>query len=191
MAGFGFVNGGLSIALISFVALITQEAFIFPSLGATAFLLYYIPLARAASPRNVLCGHLLGALCGLGALYLFGLQHAPSAVDNGVSLARVGAAALSLATASALMILFRVAHPPASATALIVSLGLMPNPSQIPILMSGVLLLLVQAIIINRLAGIPYPLWQQKPRDEQDAIAFSEGVDAEYAGDDMEDEGRG
>jgi len=35
MAVFNLINGGLSIALVSFVALVTQEAFIFPSLGAT------------------------------------------------------------------------------------------------------------------------------------------------------------
>jgi len=57
------------------------------------------------------------------------------------------------------MVLLRVAHPPAGATALIVSLGLMPDPAQLPILMAGVGLLLVHAFIMNRLAGIPYPVW--------------------------------
>lgn len=37
LALFNLVNGGLSIALIAIVALITQQSFIFPSLGATAF----------------------------------------------------------------------------------------------------------------------------------------------------------
>ena len=55
--------------------------------------------------------------------------------------------------------LLKVAHPPAGATALIVSLGLMPDPAQLPILMAGVALLLIHAFIMNRLAGIPYPVW--------------------------------
>ncbi|MBQ0833440.1 HPP family protein [Marinobacter sp.] len=159
MAGFNLVNGGLSIALVSFIALVTQEAFIFPSLGATAFILFYVPMAQPASPKNTLCGHLIGALMGLLALYLFGLQNAPSAFVSHVDLPRVGAAAVSLGLTSCLMVLLRVAHPPAGATALIVSLGLMPSPSQLPILMAGVLVLLVHAFLMNRLSGIPYPLW--------------------------------
>ncbi|QCF26744.1 HPP family protein [Hydrocarboniclastica marina] len=160
MAGFNFVNGGLSIALVSFLALMTQEAFIFPSLGATAFILFYVPMAEPASPRNTFCGHLAGALSGLGAIYLFGLQNEPSAMLAGVDLARVGAAALSLGVTSGLMVLLRIAHPPAGATALIVSLGLMPHIQQLPVLMAGVSLLVIQAFVVNRLAGIPYPLWR-------------------------------
>ncbi|OEY66176.1 HPP family protein [Marinobacter sp. X15-166B] len=163
MAGFSLVNGGCSIALVSFVALITQEAFIFPSLGATAFILFHVPLAAPASPRNTVYGHLLGALTGLLSLYLFGLHDAPSAFLTGVDLPRVGAAALSLGVTGCLMVWFRVPHPPAGATALIVSLGLMPHPEQVPILMAGVGLLLAQALVINRLAGIPYPLWRSQP----------------------------
>ncbi len=161
MAVFNLINGGLSIALVSFVALVTQEAFIFPSLGATAFILFYVPLAQPASPRNTLCGHLIGALMGLLSLYLFGLQGQPSAFMAGVDLARVGAAALSLGLTSCLMVILRVAHPPAGATALIVSLGLMPDPAQLPILMAGVALLLTHAFVMNRLAGIPYPVWSR------------------------------
>lgn len=167
MAGFSLINGGLSIALISLLALATQEAFIFPSLGATAFILFYVPLAEPASPRNTFCGHLIGALAGLASLYLFGLQHAPSAVQNGVDLARVGATALSLGLTGSLMILLRVVHPPAGATALIVSLGLMPQLQQLPILMMGVGLLVLQAFCMNRLSGIPYPIWRAKSDPRQ------------------------
>ncbi|MBR9871409.1 MAG: HPP family protein [Gammaproteobacteria bacterium] len=159
LAGFNLINGGLSIALVSFVALVTQEAFIFPSLGATAFILFYIPMAQPASPKNTLCGHLIGALMGLLSLYLFGLQEQSSAFMTGVDMPRVGAAALSLGLTGCLMVLFNVAHPPAGATALIVSLGLMPDPAQLPVLMAGVALLLAHAFAMNRLAGIPYPLW--------------------------------
>ncbi|MEP3590167.1 MAG: HPP family protein, partial [Marinobacter sp.] len=162
LAGFNLINGGLSIALVAFVALVTQEAFIFPSLGATAFILFYIPMAQPASPKNTLCGHLIGALMGLLSLYLFGLQEQSSAFLTGVDLPRVGAAALSLGLTGCLMVLFNVAHPPAGATALIVSLGLMPDPAQLPVLMAGVALLLAHAFAMNRLAGIPYPLWSTK-----------------------------
>ncbi|WP_421843367.1 HPP family protein [Marinobacter algicola] len=159
MAGFSLINGTLSIALVSFIALITQEAFIFPSLGATAFILFHVPLAEPASPRNTFCGHLIGALMGLFSLHIFGLQDQASAFLHGVDLPRVGASALSLGLTGCLMVLFRVVHPPAGATALIVSLGLMPDPAQLPVLMAGVCLLLAHAYCMNRLSGIPYPVW--------------------------------
>ena len=54
-------------------ALLTGEPFIFPSLGPTAFLLFYTPTLPAASPRNTLCGHAIGAAAGYLALVLFGL----------------------------------------------------------------------------------------------------------------------
>ncbi len=159
MAAFNLVNGGVSIGIIATVALLTREAFIFPSLGATAFLLFFAPLSAAAAPRNVFLGHAIGAIVGWICLAMMGLLDAPSALVAGVDWPRVMVAALSLGLTGALMVLFNCAHPPAGATALIVSLGLMPDLEQIPILLVAVLLLLVQAFAMNRLAGIAYPLW--------------------------------
>jgi CBS-domain-containing membrane protein len=62
------------------------------------------------------------------------------------------------------MVLARAPHPPAGATTLIVSLGLLPHLSQLAVLMFAVVLLVLQAIIINRLAGVAYPLWSATPR---------------------------
>lgn len=159
MALFSFINGCLSIGLMAAVALVTRAPFIFPSLGPTAFLLFYTPTAATASPRNTVCGHLIGALAGWLSLAVFQLTQAAPALTHGVEWPRVGAAALSLGATSAVMILLRVPHPPAGATTLIVSLGLMPHLWQIPVLMAGVALLTLQAFAINRLAGLPYPLW--------------------------------
>lgn len=159
MALFSLINGCLSIGLMAVVALVTREPFIFPSLGPTAFLLFYSPTAPTASPRNAIAGHLIGALAGWLSLALFGLTAAPAAISSGVDWPRVGAAALSLGVTSGLMVLFRVPHPPAGATTLIISLGVMPHLWQIPVLMGAVVLLVGQAFVINRLAGIPYPLW--------------------------------
>ena len=108
-----FLNGFATIALLAAVAMISRTPFVFPSLGPTAFLFFFTPRAPAASPRHTIYGHAIGILCGYGALWLFGLQHAPPAMATGVSAARVGAAALSLASTGALMILAKAAHPPA------------------------------------------------------------------------------
>ena len=162
MAVFNLINSGLSIALVATLAAVTQEPFIVPSLGATAFILFHVPLAQPASPRNVLCGPFIGAVTGLLGRYLFGLQNAPSAFLTGVDLSRVGAAAIAMGLTSCLMVVFRVVHPPAGATALIVSLGLMTNFEQLTVLMGGVLILLAHAFVMNRLAGIAYPLWSSR-----------------------------
>src|SRR5215475_11011631 len=94
---FMFVNGFISIAILCGLAMVFQTPFIFPSLGATAFLLFFTPTTPAASPRNALCGHALGIVCGFGALLLTRLAHAGPAVMTQLSWSRVVAAALSLA----------------------------------------------------------------------------------------------
>ena len=104
---FMFLNGFITIALLAAVAMISRTPFVFPSLGPTAFLFFFTPRAPAASPRHTIYGHAIGIACGYGALWLFGLQHAPPAMATGVSAARIGAAALSLASTGALMILLR------------------------------------------------------------------------------------
>ena len=42
---------------------------------------------------------------------------------------------------------------------LIVSLGILHTPTQLAVLMAAVVILALQAIAINRLAGLPYPFW--------------------------------
>lgn len=159
MALFAFVNGLISIAIMAGAALATGQPFIFPSLGPTAFLCFYTPTLAAASPRNTILGHAIGAGAGYLSLVVFGLTDAAPALATEVTGARVGAAALSLALTSGLMVLGRVPHPPAGATTLIVSLGILTEPEQLLVLMLAVVLLTVQAFVINRAAGIDYPVW--------------------------------
>ncbi len=159
LALFSFINGCISIGLMSALALITRSPFIFPSLGPTAFLFFYTPRAPSASPRNTLVGHTIGVLAGYFSLVVTGLTAAGPALAVGVTWPRVIAAALSLGLTSGLMVLFRSPHPPAGATTLIISLGILTKPWQLLLLLVAVVLLTLQALAINRLAGIPYPLW--------------------------------
>lgn len=159
LALFSFINGCISIGLMSVLALITQSPFVFPSLGPTAFLFFYTPTAPSASPRNTIVGHTIGVLAGYGSLVITGLTTAGPALAVGVSWPRVIAAALSLGLTSGLMVLLKSPHPPAGATTLIISLGILTKPWQLLLLMVAVLLLTIQALTINRLAGIPYPFW--------------------------------
>jgi CBS domain-containing membrane protein len=165
-AVFMFINGFVTIAILAAVAMVSHVPFVFPSLGPTAFLFFFTPLAPTASPRNTICGHAIGILCGYGALWATGLQDAPPISTAGVDAPRVLAAALSLAATGALMILAKAAHPPAGATTLIISLGIITRPLHLLILEAAVVLMVLQAIALNRLAGIDYPLWSpSKPLD--------------------------
>jgi len=159
---FMFINGFLTIALLAGVAMLSGTPFIFPSLGPTAFLFFFTPTLPTASPRNTLYGHAIGILCGYLSLCLVGLQHAPPAMVTGVTGRRLLAAALSLAATGALMILCRAAHPPAGATTLIISLGIVTRPFHLLVIEIAVAILTLQAILINRAAGIDYPLWASR-----------------------------
>ena len=163
MGFFALVNGIISIAVMSTAALVTGAPFIFPSLGPTAFLHFYTPTAPAASPRNTIIGHAIGAGAGYLALVIFGLTDAGPALVEGVAWDRVGAAALSLGLTSGLMVWLRAPHPPAGATTLIVSLGILPDPVDLAVLMLAVAALVGQAYVINHLAGIDYPRWRANP----------------------------
>ena len=169
---FSFINGCISIGIMAGLALITGSPFIFPSLGPTAFLFFYTPTAPSASPRNTLIGHGIGVLVGYFSLVVTGLTAAGPALTVGVTGPRVVAAALSLGLTAGLMVLLRAPHPPAGATTLIISLGILTRPPQLVFLMVAVILLILQALVINRLAGIPYPLWQPEknanaPKEER------------------------
>ncbi len=158
-AGYVLLGCFVSIAAISSLAVLTGNPFIFPSLGPTAYLLFFTPLARASSPRHALLAHGIGIICGYGALLATGAA-AGSPLTAGVHWPTVLAAASSLSATAAGMVLLRVSHPPAGATTLIVSLGLLSKPLDLAFVELAVLFLVVEAFLINRLAGLRYPFWE-------------------------------
>jgi CBS-domain-containing membrane protein len=90
---FLFVNGFVAVGVLAGLAVVFHTPLVFPSVGPTAFLLYFMPMAPTASPRNTLCGHAVGLLCGYGSLWLVNLEHTPSAILEEIHWARVIAAA--------------------------------------------------------------------------------------------------
>lgn len=153
------INGFVTIALLASLALVTGSPFVFPSLGPTAYLFFFSPLAKASSPRNAILGHAIGLICGYAALAVTAGFGPPLAAHDAIHAPTVLAAALSLAGTGALMALLRVSHPPAGATTLIVALGIISQPKELVVIEIAVIILTAQAFAINRIAGIPYPLW--------------------------------
>lgn len=156
---FVFLASALSIGAITAVACWSDHPLVVPSLGPTAFLVFNRCQSSVARPRNIVFGHLIGALAGYLSLVVFGLQHAPSVVEGGLVPPRIGAAALSIALTSAVMILLHAEHGPAGATTLIVSLGFMTTPSSLSLLMAGVIFLAALGVLIDRSVGLQLPFW--------------------------------
>jgi CBS domain-containing membrane protein len=154
-----FTGGLLTIALSGALAWALAEPLVFPSLGATAFLFFETPMAEVASPRNTIIGHYVGALVATVWLFVFGLQHHPNVLVEGFDAARAAAVALSVACTGGILRLLRAAHPPAGATTVIVSAGLLHTASQLAALAAGVALLTLSAHVLNRLLGVPAPRW--------------------------------
>ncbi len=119
--------------------------FLVGSFGASAILVFGIPKSPYSQPRNLLLGHVVSAVVGVSCALLF--DH-----HSGLT------AGLAVSLALTLMHLSRSIHPPGGATALIAIIG----SEQIhqlsywyvitPIL-SGALILLVVALLINNLSG--------------------------------------
>ena len=63
---------------------------------------------------------------------------------------------------------FDASRSPAGATTLIVSLGIIWKPRELAVIEVAVFLLVAQALVINRLAGLPYPLWDTPTQIESE-----------------------
>lgn len=156
------VNGFLTIALLAVLGELTHSPFVFPSLGPTAYLFFFTPLAESASPRNAILGHAVGLVCGYGAFWVTGMHAFGSAPPNGIFWPRVFAAALALSLTGAILVYLSISHPPAGATTLIVALGLLSKAQYLLVIEAAVVLLTAQAWVLNHLAGLDYPVWREK-----------------------------
>lgn len=135
---------------------------IVPSYGATAVLVYGVIESPLAQPRNVFCGHLIGAVVGVCVTKLFGLLPTEERFNELAWLA----ASIACATTIVLMQMTGTAHPPAGATAFIPIL----DPTQrrlgwyfIPIILLSSTLAISVALITNNVQR-RYPLhWISPP----------------------------
>ena len=124
-----------------------DSIFLIGSFGASAVLIYGVPMAEFSQPRNLIFGHIISAVVGVTIYYL---------LPNHLSLA----CALSVSTSIAAMHLTRTLHPPGGATALIAIIGA-PKIHQLgywfvlsPVL-TGAIILLIVALLVNNLSSNP------------------------------------
>lgn len=141
------------LAFLGLVAWGTGEPFIFPSLGPTAFLLSDWVEGDDETAWAVIGSHIWGTLAGLGSYHVLAsgyslVELSTPATTTGLALAASGTLAMGLT--SVLMISTRSVHPPACATTLIVSLGLLSSLGEGAIIIAAVTGLYGLAWILRR-----------------------------------------
>ena len=134
--------GLFSIITIGILTLLTYKTdfgvFLIASFGSSMVLLFGYPDSPFAQPKNVFFGHLLTALVGIMFLKFIPLPifiTIPLAVGFGVGL----------------MILFNVTHPPAGGNPIIVIIGGVSFEYLLSPVISGSIIIIIFAIILNRL----------------------------------------
>ena len=137
-----FLAGLFSIIAIGILTLLTYKTeygvFLIASFGSSMVLLYGYPESPFAQPKNVFFGHVLTAAVGMFFLYFVPLPLfliIPLAVGFGVGL----------------MILFNVTHPPAGGNPIIVIMGSVSVDYILTPVISGSIIIIIFAIIINKL----------------------------------------
>jgi hypothetical protein len=122
-----------------------------------------------SSPRNTFLAHLLGGSLGL---LIFRVFQALGFIDPSIfGLGKVFSAALVLGTFGFLMVRLRILHPPAASTALIAATGYLPHWYHLLVLALATAILLLQAQVLHRLAGLRYPWWT--PLEEEEPEIFN------------------
>ena len=127
-----------TIGILTFLTYKTELGiFLLASFGSSMVLLYGYPESPFAQPKNVFFGHLVTSLVGLLFLNLNILPLyllLPIAVGIGVGL----------------MILLNVTHPPAGGNPIIVIIGSVSFDYLFSPVISGSIIIIISALIINR-----------------------------------------
>lgn len=161
----GFLGAGIVFTILGIVAWLTRLPWVFPSLAPTIVLMFETPLRPQASPRNAVVGHLVGIAVGYGTLATFGLTTTGSITQVGMSLPRIAAASIAVATTTLLLNSIAMPHPPASSSTLIVSLGLLHHPGQLVIMSAAILTGTSICWLLNTVSGVTVPPWPPHPHN--------------------------
>ena len=141
----------LVLALSGAVGLALKQPWLFPSLGPTVMLFFQSPRQRASRPLHALVGHGVALVVGYLCLVVFGLVGAPPVPSAGLTVPYLIAGALSVALTTGILALLRLEHPPAGATTLIVSLGIIATPMGLLSMAGAIVLVTIAGWLINRL----------------------------------------
>jgi len=137
-AGYATVGSIIAILALIYLTEITTYPLLMAPFGASCVILFALPEAPLAQPKNVVFGHFLTALSGMIVAHFLPITPATIALATGVG---VG-----------LMVLTNTVHPPAGANPLVILLASATIPSWsfliFPVL-SGTILLVVIASLYH------------------------------------------
>ena len=166
MLAFDSFNAVVAMGLVGLLAVLFHAPLIFPSLGATAYLLFAHPHEQQAQARSAVLAHTCGAIIGWLAFKIIVVGIGEQPPSSAVTMLQPGAempaitiwlyvvaAALSIGLSLAVMVRTHTEHAPACSTALIFSMGLFQYLWQIGVLIAGVFLLVLLGKFLNRLIG--------------------------------------
>jgi hypothetical protein len=104
------------------LALATSQPWLFAALGPTAVVIATAPGQSTSRFHSVVIGHLSALLCAWLVVVLVGASGTGMS-DANIGVARVWASAMAVAMTALLQPSLRAYHPPAAATALLITLG--------------------------------------------------------------------
>jgi len=159
------INGGLAILVLSLFAWLTDLPLAFPALGPSAFILFSSPLSIAAAPRNVIMGHWISLATGFIIWNLVSYCSGAAVSLQSGNWPLLCSASLTMAVSSVLLLRLSCPHPPACASGLVVGLGAIIAWPDLLVIAVAVVCLTYQAYAMNRLAGLPVPVWSPRHID--------------------------
>ncbi len=141
---FSYIGSFIGIATLAYLSIGSGYPLIAAPFGAAAVLVFAVPDAALAQPRNLIFGNFIGAVISVVMVFLFGSE--PWVM------------ALAVATAIKLMQLTKTLHPPGGAVALV---GVMSKAEVsfilTPVFVGSVILLFCTIAFNNLMPGRSYP----------------------------------
>jgi len=118
---------GALMLLTGVLSLSTKQPWLFVALGPTAVMIGGNPGHQTLRVHNIIVGHLTAIVCAWLAVMLVGAGSAPEFLTSAMpATSRMWAGAIAVALTAFVQPTLRAYHPPAAATALLLSLGLTP-----------------------------------------------------------------
>ncbi len=105
------------------MSLATGRPWLFAALGPTAVMIAASPGHATTKFQSIVVGHAAAFVCAWLAVLLLGVGREPVLLGKELTVVRVWASALAVGVTALVMPSLRAYHPPAAATALLVTLG--------------------------------------------------------------------
>ena len=153
----GGVGAGVTIAILAYItfqSILSGENYglwLVTTFGSTVVLVFGYPENNFAQPKNVLLGHILCTLVGIIFVTLFKITQ-----DRSIFFLMVG---LAVGISVALMMVFKITHPPAGGNTIIVMIAQDSFQFLIFPIMVGAITIIIGGVIYNRfILRKKYPL---------------------------------